>query len=133
MASFQTIGFISSIKYQQDFCLVFIDEFKKGFRRKDGTVVADKYMQWKCIFKKGLIKYINDHFSNGMLVEIKGEVFPYAVEHDTTVDGYSVIGQTINMASFPRASARQEAAMIKDSQLHVNDVPDMEEYNKPDF
>ncbi len=133
MASFQTIGFISSIKYQQDFCLVFIDEFKKGFRRKDGTFVADKYMQWKCIFKKGLIKYINDHFSNGMLVEIKGEVFPYAVEHDTTVDGYSVIGQTINMASFPRASARQEAEMIKDSQLHVNDVPDMEEYNKPDF
>lgn len=133
MASFQAIGFISSIKYQQDFCLVFVDEFKKGFRRKDGTIVADKYMQWKCIFKKGLVKYINDHFSNGMLVEVKGEVFPYAVEHDTTVDGYSVIAQTINMASFPRASARQEAAMIKDSQLHVNDVPDMEEYNKPDF
>jgi hypothetical protein len=133
MASFQAIGFISSIKYQQDFCLVFVDEFKKGFRKKDGTIVADRYMQWKCIFKKGLVKYINDHFSNGMLVEVKGEVFPYAVEHDTTVDGYSVIGQTINMASFPRASARQEAAMIKDSQLHVNDVPDMEEYNKPDF
>ena len=133
MASFQAIGFISSIKYQQDFCLVFVDEFKKGFRKKDGTIVADRYMQWKCIFKKGLVKYINDHFSNGMLVEVKGEVFPYAVEHDTTVDGYSVIGQTINMASFPRASARQEAAMIKDSQLHVNDIPDMEEYNKPDF
>jgi hypothetical protein len=133
MASFQATGFISSIKYQHDFCLVFIDEFKKGFRKKDGTIVADKYMQWKCIFKKGLVKYINDHFSNGMLVEVKGEVFPYAVEHDTTVDGYSVIGQTINMASFPRASARQEAAMIKDSQLHVNDIPNMDEYNKPDF
>lgn len=133
MASFQTTGFISSIKYQQGFCLVFVDEFKKGYMRKDGTRVEDRYMSWKCIFKQGLIKFINDHFSRGMLVEVKGEIAPYAIENDRIVDGYSVIGQTINLASFPRASAKQEIAMMAESAMHSAGTPDVDEYNRPDF
>ena len=135
MASFQVIGFIDSIKYlpNQGGCFVFVSEFKKGYRKSSGEVVDDKYMSWKVIFKQGLVNYINNHFSNGMLVEIKGDVLPYSIERDEVVNGYSVIGQTINLFSFPRSVARQENRMIKDSMSHSDEKPDLENYSKPDF
>ena len=133
MADFTVIGYINNIKYLQDSCLVFIDEFRKGFRKKDGTIVDDKYLSWKCIFKTYFKKYINEQFNQGMLVQVKGEIMPYAIEKEHLVDGYSVIGQTINVASYPRASVKQEAKMIKDSQMHASETPDLEGFNAPDF
>lgn len=133
MADFTVIGYINNVKYLQDSCLVFIDEFRKGFRKKDGTIVDDKYLSWKCIFKPYFKKYINEHFNQGMLVQVKGEIMPYAIEKEHLVDGYSVIGQTINVASFPRASVKQEQRMIKDSQMHASETPDLEGFNAPDF
>ena len=133
MADFTVIGYINNIKYLQDSCLVFIDEFRKGFRKKDGTIVDDKYLSWKCIFKTYFKKYINEQFNKGMLVQVKGEIMPYAIEKEHLVDGYSVIGQTINVASYPRASVKQEAKMIKDSQMHASETPDLEGFNAPDF
>ena len=133
MADFTVIGYINNIKYLQDSCLVFLDEFRKGFRKKDGTIVDDKYLSWKCIFKPYFKKYINEQFNQGMLVQVKGEIMPYAIEKEHLVEGYSVIGQTINIASYPRASVKQEAKMIKDSQLASNEKPDLESYNQPDF
>ena len=133
MASFQVTGFVSKIVYKQDFCMVFVDEFKRGFRRKDGTLVEDKYLSWRCVFKQGMAKYISDHFSHGMLVEVKGEVLPYIIEHDKVQEGYSVIGQCINLASFPRASAKQEIKMIKESQENDDARPNIDAYQSPDF
>lgn len=133
MADFTVIGYINNVKYLQDSCLVFLDEFRKGFRKKDGTIVDDKYLSWKCIFKPYFKKYINEHFNQGMLVQVKGEIMPYAIEKEHLVDGYSVIGQTINVASFPRASVKQEQRMIKDSQMHASETPDLEGFNAPDF
>lgn len=135
MASFSVIGFIESIKYlpNKGGCLVFVTEFKKGYRKSDGEIVDDKYLSWKCIYKQGLVKYINNHFNRGMLVEIKGEVLPYSIEHDKIVDGYSVIGQTLNMYSFPRSKMRSEEKMIKESQNTFDEKPDLEGYNKDDF
>ena len=133
MADFTVIGYINNIKYLQDSCLVFLDEFRKGFRKKDGTIVDDKYISWKCIFKPYFKKYINEQFNQGMLVQVKGEIMPYAIEKGHLVDGYSVIGQTINVASYPRASVKQEAKMIKDSQMHASETPDLEGFNAPDF
>ena len=133
MADFTVIGYINNIKYLQDSCLVFLDEFRKGFRKKDGTIVDDKYLSWKCIFKTYFKKYINEQFNKGMLVQVKGEIMPYAIEKEHLVDGYSVIGQTINLASYPRASVKQEAKMIKDSQMHASEMPDLEGFNAPDF
>lgn len=135
MASYQVVGFIENIKYlpNRGGCLVFVSEFKRGYKKQDGSIVDDKYLSWKCIFKQGLVKYINEHFSNGMLVEVKGEIMPYAIEKEHLVDGYSVIGQTINVASFPRASVKQEQRMIKDSQMHASETPDLEGFNAPDF
>lgn len=135
MASFQLVGYIDTIKYIKNGggCFVFVSEFKKGYKKKDGTVVEDKYHQWKCIFKQGLVKYITEHFGNGMLVEIKGEVLPFAKEGDKLLEGYSVIGQCINMASYPRAFAKQEYRMIKESLSNSDEKPDLEGFNERDF
>lgn len=133
MASFQVTGFISTITYKQDFCFVFVDEYKKGYVRKNGVRVDDKYLSWKCIFNKNYIKYISTHFGKGMLVEIKGEVLPFAIDHEKMVDGYSVNAQTINMASYPRASVKQELRMIKESQEASTEQPNIDEFTQDDF
>lgn len=133
MASFECIGFINNVKYLPDSVLVFIDEFRKGYRKSDGTVVDDRYITWKVVYKPYFKKYINGHFNNGMLVKVKGEVLPYVVEHGQVLDGYSVIGETINLFSYPRASAKMEQRMLKDSLDYDGDKPDLDEYNRPDF
>ena len=133
MASFEVIVFINTIKYMQDHCLVFVDEFKSGYRKTDGTRVDDKYVTWKCIFKPGFKNYIVNHFNNGMLVQVKGEVMPYAIDHERVVEGYSVIGQTINLASYPKSMLKQEARMIKESMENSLEKPNLEEHMKPDF
>jgi hypothetical protein len=133
MADFTVTGFINTVKYLPGAALVFIDEFKRGYKKSNGETVDDKYLSWKCIFKPYFKKYINEHFSNGMLVQVKGEILPYAIQNQNIVDGYSVLGQTINLASFPRASVKQENKMIKESQMHDTATPNLDEYNKPDF
>jgi hypothetical protein len=112
---------------------VFIDEFKRGYKKPNGETVEDKYLSWKCVFKPYFKKYINEHFANGMLVQVKGEILPYAIQNKNIVDGYSVLGQTINLASFPRASVKQENKMIKESLLYGSEIPNIDEYKKPDF
>jgi len=133
MADFTVTGFINTVKYLPGAALVFIDEFKRGYKKSNGETVDDKYLSWKCLFKPYFKKYINEHFSNGMLVQVKGEILPYAIQNQNIVDGYSVLGQTINLASFPRASVKQENKMIKESQMHDTATPNLDEYNKPDF
>lgn len=135
MANITIIGFVDNIKYlpNQGGCFVFVSEFKKGYKKSNGEVVDDKYLSWKIIFKQGLVKYINNHFNNGMLVEIKGEVFPYAIDKETIVQGYSVIGQCMNLASYPRSTVKMEQNLVKESLLHGSEIPNIDEYNKPDF
>lgn len=135
MAAITIIGIIDSIKYLSNNtgCFVFLSEFKKGYRKSDGTRVEDKYLSWKCIFKQGLVKYINTHFSNGMVVEVKGDAIPYAIAQDKIVDGYSVLGQTINMFSVPHTYHRQEQRMVKESLEHGTGTPDLESFQENDF
>lgn len=135
MANFLLYGIIESIKYlpNNGGCLLFVSEFKRGYKKPSGEIVEDKYHSWKCIFKPGLVNYITKHFNKGMFVEIKGEVLPYAIEHEKTVEGYSVIGQCLNLASFPRLSVKLENKAIKESQQASSEAPNLDEYNKPDF
>ena len=37
------------------------------YKKPNGETVDDKYLSWKCVFKPYFKKYINEHFSNGML------------------------------------------------------------------
>ena len=133
MASFYVVGFLEYVKVLPDSCILFLSEYKKGYRKSDGTIVDDKYVSWKIIFKGYFIKYITSHFGKGMLVEVKGEILPYAIDHGQTVEGVSVIGQTCNMYSYPRYNVKLEKKMIKDSQLASDEQPDLDAYNQPDF
>ena len=136
MADIQILGFIRQVKYLQDGVLVFIDEFKSGYKRSDGTSVGDKVLSWRCIFANYFKKFVSQHFGNGMLVQVKGEVLPYAIEHGNVVDGYSVMGQTLNRASYPKSGSRAEVQAIKESAVVLDgagDVPDVKGFNESDF
>ncbi len=133
MAQFTVIGFISSVRYLPDSCVVYVSEYKRGYKKNNGEVVDDKYLSWKVIYKSYFKKFVSSHFSDGMLVEIKGELLPYAIDHDKMVDGYSVIGQTINIASFPKSTLKHEIKLIKDSRFDDDTSPNIEDYNTPDF
>ena len=133
MNRFVVQGFINTIKYLPDACIVYVDDFKKGFKKPNGEIVDDKYFSWKIIFKGYFKKYINEHFSNGMLVEIDAEMYPYAIQNGKLVDGYSCLGKSIDISSYPRSSAKQEMKMIKESQENSTDIPNLQEFNAPDF
>lgn len=136
MADIQILGFIRQVKYLKDSCLVFIDEYKNGYKRSsDGVYVDSKFLSWMCIFKSYFKKYVSEHFGNGMLVQVKGEVLPYAVEHGESVNGYTVMGQTLNLASYPKSGAKAEIKRVKDGLANAGDVgtPDLESYKEDDF
>lgn len=133
MASFSVIGFVENIKPLPQSCLLFVSEYKKGYKKQSGEYVDDKYLSWKIVFGAYFKKYLLDNFSKGMLVEVKGEVFPYSVEHGEMKDGLSIIGQCCNAYSYPRQSAKQEMKMIKESQIGSKEAPDLSAYNEPDF
>lgn len=133
MASFECIGFISQIVYRPDFVFLILDEYHKGYKKNDGTIVDDKYVTFKVIYKPYFKKFISEHFSKGMLVKVKGEVYPYAIEHGEIKEGVSLIGETCNLYSFPRASVKQEAKMIKESLENTKEMPNLQEHMRPDF
>lgn len=135
MADFQVLGHISAIKYLPECILIFVDETKNGYRKQDGTIVEDKVFNWKCIFSGNEKKrnYITRYFNRGMLVQIKGEVLPYAIENNVLVDGFTVFVQTINRYSYPRTSIKAEKKMIQESQLNTNETPNVDDFNEPDF
>lgn len=135
MADIQILGHISNIKFQQECILIFVDERKRGYKKQDGTIVDDKILSWKCIFSGNEKKrvYINKFFNTGMLVQVKGEVLPYAIEQGSMIDGYSVFIQTINVAAYPSNNLRMEKKMIKESQMSSNELPDLDRFNEPDF
>lgn len=112
---------------------MYLSEFRKGYKRKDGVKVADKYYQWRVIFKQSFVKYISEHFANGLMVEIKGDASPFAVVQGKEVEGYSVLGQTINIFGYPSASQMLEKKIIEQSQETSSGVPDVAAYNEPDF
>ena len=68
-----------------------------------------------------------------MLVEIDAEMYPYAIQNGKLIEGYSCLGKSIDISSYPRASVKQESKMIKDSQMHACETPDLEGFNSPDF
>ena len=133
MASFEVTGFINTVKYLPDSCIVIVDEYKSGYKLSNGTTVDERYAAWKTIFKGYFKKYISQHFKTGQLVQVKGEISPYAMSQGEIRDGYSIMGQTINLASYPKKSPKQEAKMIVESQKNLTEAPNLEDYNTPDF
>lgn len=133
MAAFNLIGVIENVKYLSDSCILYVTEFKNGYRTKDGEVVDGKCVQWRVLFKSYFKKYLSEHFNRGMLVEVKGDILPYAIEHGEMTDGYSIIGQTCNLAAYPRYAAKLEKKIIKESQETSEEKPDLEGFRQKDF
>lgn len=133
MASWSCLGFVEAIKPLPQSCLLIVSEYKSGFRKQNGEYEDDKYLYWNIVFPYYFKKYLVDNFSKGMLVEVKAEALPYLVEHGTIKDGYSLVGQCCNRASYPRQTAKMEKKMMRESQDAIEDTPDLETYNQPDF
>lgn len=134
MASFETRGFIIGVKYNQNNVVVTLSENRNGYRKSDGTIVADSVINWRVTYKAvPFKKYISSHFSSGMYVEVKGEILPCVFgDEGAILDGYTILGQTINMASFPK-KVQAERKMIKESQGGDMGEPDVEAYMTDDF
>ena len=127
-------GHIDGVRYTEKSVIVTASEVKKGYKRKDGVIVADEILTYRFIFKTYFKSYIASHFSNGMYVKIKGTMFPYAVDHSgEKIDGYSIIGQTIDAAAYPTKSIKNEKRIIKESIEKSDDAPNLMEFNEPDF
>ena len=136
MASFLVNGRIEKISFLPNSggCVVWVVEFKRGFRKKSGEIVDDRYFHWKCLFKQSFVDFINSHFSKSMYVEVKGDILPYSIEKGEIVEpSYTVLAQTINMASYPPLSLGLEQKNIKESQLHPIGNPNMDGYMEDDF
>lgn len=127
-------GHIEGIKYAENSVIVTASEIRKGYKKKDGTVVDDEILSYRFIFKPYFKNYVASHFSKGMYVKIKGIMMPYAKTHNgEIIDGYSIIGQTIDVAAYPSKYIKNEKRIIKDSILKSDESPNLDAYNAPDF
>lgn len=132
MADFSLIGHIEGILYRDNFAVVTVSENKKGYKKNDGTLVEDTMLTWHILYKKYFKKFLVEHFRNGMYVAIKGEILPYKIVDGKMVEGASVIGQTINLAPYPK-NTKKEKKMFAESQINATSMPDLESFEAPDF
>lgn len=128
------VGQINGIRYTDTSVIVTASEKKSGYKKKDGTIVNDEIHTYKFVFKPYFKTYIANHFSERMLVKIKGFLLPYEKDiNGNNVNGFTIIGQTIDMASYQSSRAMDEIKIIKESQSHDNETPNLREYQEADF
>lgn len=131
---FNFIGHIDGIRFSDTAVFVTASERRQGYKKKNGEIVADDLLTFRFIFKPYFRKYISEHFYNGMLVKIKGVMLPYAKDHEgNIVEGFSLIGETINRTAYQTTTVRREKKLLKESQLHDIGTPDLNGFNEPDF
>lgn len=128
------LGHIEGVRYTDTSVIVTASERRSGYKKADGTIVPDELLTFKFIYKPYFKKYISEHFSTGMLVKIKGNMLPYAKDRQgNIIEGYSIIGETINRATYQTNSLRAEKRLVKESLDSTNDTPDLAAFNEPDF
>ena len=134
MADITLYGYIEGIRYKDKSVLVTLSEFRKGYKRGDGVIVDDEVTTYIVVFKEYFKRYIAEHFDAHMLVKIKGMMLPYAKDKDGNYcNGYTILGETINIASMPNRTVRRERKMFKESQEKSSGTPNVKEYEQPDF
>lgn len=135
MADITLYGHIVGIRYKETCVNVTLVERKLGYKKKDGTKVKDELLTFVVTFKPYFKKYISSFFSTNMLVKVKGFLLPYIKtnENEVSSDGFTIIGQTIDIAPYPSTNMVQERKLIKESQNDVVAQPDLNDYNQPDF
>lgn len=134
MADVILCGHIVGIRYSDTSACVSITERRQGYKKKDGTIVNDELITYTVYFKAYFRKFISEHFSSGSLVKVYGVLLPYMKDKEgNTIEGYTIIGKTIDLAPYPSSTLRMEKKRIKESQLHSTGTPNLEEYNQSDF
>ena len=126
-------GHIERIHYVRGYVMITITEFKKGWKKDDGTYVKDNYITWRVAFRNTFRDYINKYFSEGWYVQVIGEIFPYSIRDGKIENGYSLSGKVIELQSYPKRSNKGEMRMIKESIESVEESPDLEGYQEEDF
>lgn len=128
------LGHIEGIKYTQNSVIVIASERRKGYKKKDGTIVGDELLTFSFVFKPYFKKFISEHFAKGVLVKIKGIMLPYAKDADGNITtGYSIIGQTIDVAPYQTRSIKVEKKMINESAVGIQGTPDPSTFEANDF
>ena len=128
------LGHIEGIRYTDTAVVVTASERRQGYTKKDGTIIDDELLTFRFLFKPYFRKYISEHFSSSMLVKIKGIMLPYAKDHQgNIIEGFTILGQTIDRAPYQTNTIRAEKRMIKESQLASTQAPDLDSFNQPDF
>lgn len=134
MADVILCGHIVGIRYTETSAIVSLTERKQGYKKKDGTIVDDELLTYLVYFKAYFRNYISSHFNKGALVKIYATLLPYMKDHDgKTIDGFTLIGKTIDLAPYPSNTLRMEHKMIKDSLLHSVGTPNVDSYMQDDF
>lgn len=128
------LGHIEGIRYIETSVIVTASERRQGYKKKDGTFVNDETLSYIFIFKPYFKSYIASHFSKGMLVKIKGIMLPYAKDSQgNTIEGYTLLGQTIDMATYQTNNMRVERKIMMSGKNGGEDAPDLERYKESDF
>lgn len=128
------LGYIEGIRCNDNFVVVKLSVRRAGFRKKDGTNVAEEILIYRVIFASYMRKYISSHFDAGVYVKIKGNMLPYAKgKGGEIVDGYTILGQTMERASYPLQSSRISRKVLKESEGHDVGEPDLDDFMSADF
>lgn len=134
MAHALLFGRIEGIRYKENSAIVTLSEYMGGYRKKDGTIVEEDILTYRIAFKAYFKKYLASYFSEGNLVWVKAMMLPYAKNGEGKVcEGYTLIGQAIDIASYPKSGLRQERKRIKESQENSEMTPNLEGFNQDDF
>ena len=134
MADINILGHIDGIRYTDTCVYVTLSETRLGYKRADGVKVDNDVLTWCVVYKPYFKKYIASHFASGMLVRVKGIALPYVRHKDGGIEeGYTVIGQTIDLAAYPNAHIRREKKMIEASMASPIGEPNVEAFEAPDF
>lgn len=103
------LGHIVGVRYNERSVEVSVGECRRFYGVGGGVAGngEDVMLVWRCVFKPYFKTYVSRNFRVGHLVNVKGEVLPYALDGDgRSVAGYTLLGQSLNLACYPRDLSR---------------------------
>lgn len=134
MADITLYGHIEGIRYNTKSVLVVLSEYRCGFVRRNGERVSEELLTFRVVFNANSRSYISSYFSVGNLVKVRGSLLPYVKRKDGTFgEGYTILGQLLELAAYPKRSAGMERRMLKESVAHPCGEPDVDSFMDDDF
>ena len=134
MADITLFGHIEGIQYKEKSVIVVVSEYRCGFRKRSGERVAEELLSFRVVFLASSRNYISSYFSAGNLVKVRGTLLPYVKKSDGTLgEGYTILGQLMELAAYPKRSAGLEKRLLKASSESPCGVPDVDGFLDDDF